>query len=319
LEKTIMVGKHIKSLTFDAPFVRIRGRISRRDEVRFSPCVRTLHPGRADSRVGTKRKAKTEPRHLPLPYRVTIEDGGGKILESEYFAIKFRASTREWTRFVARLPYRAAAKRVVVYFGERELGSLSFPAHAPTFVLLHPTIAHSIDPNSCLELDWKPEGKSAGESLVYFVRYSTDGKRWSRPAVNLTSTRVCVDLRLMEGGASCRLQVLATNGYHTSYVETPNFAVPEKPTRVLLGDMRGPTLFAQGFSHKHGPLVGEAIVWSANGKEVARGGSFDVRRLRYGGRQIAVAVSAPDGTTSRIVLGPYDCRTGFAMPPPFGR
>ena len=79
--------------------------------------------------------------------------------------------------------------------------------------------------------------------------------------------------------------------------------------------MRGPTLFAQGFSHKHGPLTGEAIVWSADNEEASRGGSFDVRRLGYGIRQIQVAVSAPDGATTRIVLGRYSCRTGLALPP----
>jgi hypothetical protein len=123
----------------------------------------------------------------------------------------------------------------------------------------------------------------------------------------------------MEGGERCRLQVLATNGYHTSYVETPEFAVPEKPMRILMGAMRGPVLFAQGFSHRHGPLVGEAIVWSADGKEVSRGGSLDVRRLKHGIRQIQVAASAPDGVTKRVVLGRYDCRTGLVLPPPPGR
>lgn len=314
-----MARKHIKSHTFEAPYVRIRGRISRRDEVRFSPCVRTFRPGRADSRDGKKRKAKIGPRHPQLPYRVTIEDGSGKVFESEYFAVKFRASTREWTRFVVRLPYHGAAKRVVVYHDDEELGSFSFPPHAPEIVLLHPTTAYSIDPDNCLELDWKPEGKSLRESLTYFVRYSADGKRWCRPSVSLTSTRYCVDLRLMEGGKRCRLQVLATNGYHTSYVETPEFAASEKPMRILLGDMRGPMLFAQGFSHKHGPLTGEALIWSADGKEVARGGSFDVRRLRYGIREIQVAAIAPDGLTRQVVLGRYDCRNGFALHPPAGR
>jgi hypothetical protein len=314
-----MAGKHIKSHVFEGPYVRIRGRISRREEVRFSPCVRTFRADRADSQAGTKRKDKGEARRFPLPYRVTLEDGNGKVLEKRDFGVKFRASTREWTRFVARLSYHAAAKRVVVYRDDQELGSLSFPAHAPDFVLEHPTTPEAIDADNCLELDWRPQGELEGESLTYFVRYSSDGKRWCRPAVNLTKARCCVDLRLMEGGERCRLQVLATNGYHTSYVETPKFAVPEKPMRILLGDWRGPMLFAQGFSHKHGPLVGEAIVWSADGKEVARGGSFDVRRLRYGVRQIQVAATAPDGVTKRLLLGRYNCRTGFVVPPPPGR
>jgi hypothetical protein len=307
-----MAANYIKSRAFEAPYVRIRGRISRGGEVQFSPCVRTFHAGRSDSEPGSSNGKQPHPT---LQYRVAIEDGGGRALESGYFEVKFRAATREWARFVVRLPYHATAKRIVVYREDSKLGALSFPSRAPEFILLHPTTARSIDPNNCLELDWRPEGRSATEKLTYFVRYSPDGKRWCRPAVNLTCLRYCVDLRLMEGGERCRLQVLATNGFHTSYVETPSFAVPEKPTRILLGDTRGPILFAQGFSHKHGPLTGEAIVWSADGEEVARGGSFDVRRLGYGIRQIQVAVSAPDRIITRVVLGRYSCRTGFALPP----
>jgi hypothetical protein len=114
-----MAEKHIKSQAFEAPYIRIRGRISRREEVRFSPCVRTFRSGRVDSRVATKPKEKVERRDNHLPYRLTIEDAGGKILENEYFGVKFRASTREWTRFVARLPYHAPAKRVAVVPGAR--------------------------------------------------------------------------------------------------------------------------------------------------------------------------------------------------------
>ena len=230
-----MARHYIESRPFGAPYVRIRGRISRGGEVQFSPCVRTFHAGRSGSQPSAEPEDKIEHPSPRLQYRVAIEDGKDRALESGYFPAKFGAVTREWTRFVVRLPYRATAKRITVYRENSRLGALSFPSHAPEFTLLHPTTARSIDPSNCLELDWRPEGRSATEELTYFVRYSPDGKRWCRPAVNLTGLRCCVDLRLMEGGERCRVQVLATNGYHTSYVETPTFAMPEKPIRILTG------------------------------------------------------------------------------------
>jgi hypothetical protein len=195
------VARHyIESRPFAAPYVRIRGRISRAEEVQFSPCMRTFHVGRPDSQHGSELNEKIEYSRPALQYRVAIEDGRGRTLESGYFAAKFGAVTRKWTRFLVRLPYRETGKRIAVYRENSRLGALSFPSHAPEFILLHPTIARSIDPSNCLELDWRPEGRSVTEELTYFVRYSSDGKRWCRPAVNLTCLRCCVDLRLMEGG-----------------------------------------------------------------------------------------------------------------------
>jgi hypothetical protein len=120
-----------------------------------------------------------------------------------------------------------------------------------------------------------------------------------------------LDLREMPGSERCIAQVIATNGYHTSYVETPHFGVPLKPPEILLATPRGPMLFAQGFSHEEGPLVGESIVWLADGKRaVGTGASFDARELRRGTHLLAVRVTDSKGAVTLQHLGWYDGETG---------
>ena len=46
------------------------------------------------------------------------------------------------------------------------------------------------------------------------------------------------------------VQVLATNGYRTSYVQTRYFEVPVKLPDLLFGRLAGSVLFAQGFSRQ---------------------------------------------------------------------
>src|SRR5262249_1256208 len=125
-----------------------------------------------------------------------------------------------------------------------------------------------------------------------------------------------LDLREMPGGKRCVVQVLATNGYRTSYVETRRFEVPLKPPCVMAGDTQGPVLFAQGFSLQDGPLAGENLVWLVDGAEHRRGGSVDVRGLTPGAHRISVLVSDQAGQQNTSLLGSYDAKTGLRICPP---
>jgi hypothetical protein len=86
------------------------------------------------------------------------------------------------------------------------------------------------------------------------------------------------------------VQVLATNGYRTSYVQTRYFEVPVKPPEVLVGEAAGPVLFAQGFSLQDGALSGDNVVWLIDGGSSRSGGSLDVRTLGPGIHQVSVRV-----------------------------
>ena len=169
------------------------------------------------------------------------------------------------------------------------------------------------------DLDKSEKAPAKKYPLTYYVRYSADGRQWHRPGVNISGTSFDLDLREMPGGDRCVAQVIATNEYHTSYVETPPFAVPRKPPEILLATPKGPLLFAQGFSREEGPLVGKSIVWLADGKkEVGTGASFDARRL--GGRVhlLAVRVTDSKGVVTLQHLGWYNGETGRQVGPRAG-
>jgi hypothetical protein len=134
--------------------------------------------------------------------------------------------------------------------------------------------------------------------------------------VNLRTNDYYLDLRELPGGPRCVAQVLATNGYRTSYVQTRHFDVPVKQPDILLGETSGPVLFAQGFSREHGPITGEGIAWlDAESNVIHRGGSLDVRTLAPGMQQLSVRVEDADGQRRVNFVGIYDRATGLRVGP----
>ena len=177
------------------------------------------------------------------------------------------------------MPYEENVHAVRLVHGrERALGELEVPTCRPYFTLLRPGHDSFIDSTGVLHLHWADHDSQL--PLTYFVRCSHNGKDWLRPGVNLRTTDYYLDLRQMPGGPHCVVQVLATNGYRTAFVQTRPFDVAVKPLEVMLGDANSPILFAQGYSRQDGPLTGNAIAWlDHSGTVVGRGGTFDVRTL----------------------------------------
>jgi len=344
----------IKSQPFDAPYVRVRGRLSRQGIVTWSPCLRTFHPpswigsrqGDEQSRSPSGAPYRIEPplpSHAPIGsasepvrpggapvspsrddgYMVVFQDAKEKVIERAPVHVRFYALERQHALFTQRLPYHRETHRVVLFRGEHELGALVVPKHLPEFVLTHPVKSDEVDVHGVLHLRWelaKAEKATARKApLTYYVRYSADGGQWYRPGVNIKSTSFDLDLREMPGGKRCIAQVIATNGYQTSYVKTPRFAVPRKPPEILLATPQGPLLFAQGFSRQEGPLLGESIVWLADGtRQVGTGASFDVRQLGGRTHQLDVRVTDSKGAVTLQHLGWYNGETGQQVTPRAG-
>lgn len=349
-----------ESRPFEERYVRVRGRLSRQGEVRWSPCLRTAKGPRrrndgspqvepsvpaTDGARSPQRAAGLELHRLasyaasqppavgrPLPeelmaisvggdpgYRIVCEDAEGAELVSSPTLPAFLARDQEWATFVARLPYAETTARVVLMFGARRLGVLDVPSRTPQFDLELPRSATHIDTEGILHLRWRVDSADAkaneGHPLTYFVRFSANGKTWSRPGVNLTGTSFDLDLRDMAGGEECVVQILATNGYQTSYVQTPSFALPPHDPQILLGDEHGPLLFAQGTSAQEGPLLGDHITWTAGDKTVAHGGSFDARQLGRGGHDLTITVTDRAGRRVSQRLGRYEGATGIRLRP----
>jgi hypothetical protein len=294
---------------FHGKYVRVRGRVSRRGEVTWSPALRTekgsqQQPGEGEVRT---RGAAVAPSHGG-DYVVALLDYRNQVLETAAVTPDFFAQNQEWATFVARLPYNPHVQAIVLRSGERELGRLQVPTDRPYFTLLHPNEDDFIDPTGILHLHWA--GHDTEHQMTFFVRYSHNGRDWIRPGVNLHQNDYYLDLAQMPGGKRCVIEVIATNGYRTSYAKTRHFEVPVKPPELLLGETDGPILFAQGFSREEGPITGEAISWRADDKVVHLGGSLDIHTLPKGIHQISVSISTAGGDERTELVGTFDSATG---------
>jgi hypothetical protein len=305
-----------ESCEFLAPYVRVRGRVSREWQVQWSPCIRTFkspkqeEPDSAPTPAGPTRAAVG----VKPVFSVGFLDYRSESLVSSVTEPHFLAKDQEWATFVARLPYHRETQSVVLSVNERVVGRLEVPSDRPYFSLLRPNEDDFIDPAGILHLHWADH--ECRQPLTYFVRYSHNGDDWLRPGVNLHCNDFYLDLGEMPGGPRCVVQVIATNGYRTSYVQTRRFDVTRNAPEVFLGPAEGPVLWAQGFSRQHGPITGESIVWRTDGGiEAGRGGSLDIRTLPAGNHQISVAVRDPDGQERVELAGRYDPALGRVLAP----
>jgi len=303
---------YIESEEFPGRYVRVRGRVSRSGQVTWSPALRTEKGPRDQPPTGDRQRAVNARASVGAArgdvYTVALLDYRDEQLESAYVTPDFFAQQQEWATFVARLPYHSQTQAIVLRNGERELGRLDVPTDRPYFTLLHPNEDDFIDPSGVLHLHWA--GHDTEDPMTFFVRYSHNGRDWLRPGVNLHDNDYYLDLREMPGGRRCLVQVIATNGYRTSYAKTRHFEVAEKPPELLLGEADGPVLFAQGFSREHGPITNDEIAWLADEKIVHRGGTLDIRTLPGGVHQIAVRVADETGQERSELIGSFDTATG---------
>ena len=303
---------YIESEEFPGRYVRVRGRLSRKEKVTWSPALRTDKGPREQPSSGDNPRLRSDQVSVGAArgdfYTVAFLDYRDETLENQTVTPDFFAKDQEWATFVARPPYHPQTQAIVLRKEDQELGRLDVPTDRPYFTLLHPNEDDFIDPTGMLHLHWA--GHDTEHEMTFFVRYSHNGRDWIRPGVNLHESDHYLDLSQMPGGKRCIVQILATNGYRTSYAKTRHFEVPVKPPDVLLGDTDGPVLFAQGFSRETGPITGESVAWLAENKIIHRGGTLDVRTLHDGIHQIAVQVSDQAGHERTELAGTYDTKTG---------
>lgn len=303
----------IESRAFPGPFVRVRGRLSREGEVHWDLALRTEKGGAVQSpamRMQSARFVDRQDKHW-----VDFLDYSGRVLVSEPVRLRFLAKEQQRAPFTARLPYHDQTQIIQIRRGERVLGRMSVPTDRPCFTLLSPGADACINPSGVLHLRWAP--CDSEYPITFYVRYSHDGRNWVRPGVNLNVNDYYLDLREMPGGKRCVVQVLGTNGYRTSYVQTRYFEVPVKPPELFVGEALGPVLFAQGFSRQEGALDSENLVWLIDGGATYRsGGSLDVRSLGPGVHQIGLQVRDHAGQQCTCLLGIYDSRTGGRLTQP---
>jgi hypothetical protein len=208
--------------------------------------------------------------------------------------------------FALRLPFQPDAQNVVLMRGKREIGRSEVVTDVPDFELLQPLKSEDLVPNSVVTIRWRSHER---RKLTYAVRFCADGKWGFRLGVGLEAEELAVDLGKLPGG-NCTIQVIATNGYQTSYVELPDFVLPYATDDICFSSEEGPIVSAEGISDRYGVIRGQSVQWLANGTAVFCGTRFDVRSLGGGVFRIKVSVSFPGGSVVSRDLGEYDGRSG---------
>src|SRR4051794_5573539 len=198
-----------QSREYTAPFIRIRGRVSRDGQVRWSPCLRTEKGNPALLRP--RGRGNPDPAQALAvshsPYNIVLVDYRGEALATAPATPEFFSSSRQWGTFVVRMPYQENVRAVQLVHGrERTIGELEVPTCRPYFTLLRPGCDSFIDSTGMLHLHWADHDSQL--PLTYFVRFSHNGRDWLRPGVNLRTTDYYLDLREMPGGPHCVAQVL---------------------------------------------------------------------------------------------------------------
>lgn len=169
------------------------------------------------------------PARLPVAGDYTIEliDARGSILASYSFepvraAIdRYPAGGSETSGFSLRLPDVSNVAAIRVRHNEVVVGSLQAGSHAPT---LSGSSAAS-GTNRQAQIDWST-GDLDREPVYYLVRASIDrGATWQTIGVNLTASHIDLD-RSYFGGHTVLLQILASDGVHTSQLNLGPYSIP---------------------------------------------------------------------------------------------
>jgi hypothetical protein len=206
----------IKSQPFPGPYVRIRGRIHDGNQVEWDKALRSFRKPRMFGWV-----VGNEPK-----YFVRLMTKNNVILEqAPVWPEPDNDSSASWV-FTQRMNYHSNATRIALIAVDAEIGNYAIPPHAPSFTLVSPTEVAEIRARQVMAIKWQQltPFMTREPETVYHARFSPDaGMHWYRFSVNLYKDEVPIDLAIMPQGRVCCVQILGTNGYHTSYIETPYF------------------------------------------------------------------------------------------------
>ena len=200
------------------------------------------------------------------------------------------------------IPYPAESRWLVVYEGEKQIYEEEIP-DPPKLKI------DSVDQNeSGVTVTWSPEAPDEECCLWYLVHsYDAESEVWRGVAPRLQERSLLIPRHLFAREPQLRFRVLATSGIATGMAEgqanlkgwqyqrpdvglmgvTPNAAGPVRISAVL-------TATASEADGRDLDYM-RAVWYGPAGEELARGPSFDLRKLAPGKQMIRFAVPLPAG------------------------
>jgi len=206
-------------------------------------------------------------------YCIDFLDEHGALLAGHCFNASFAATEssteREVTSFSFLLPWPQETWAVALRRGPELLALRERSPHAPEVVITAP---HGGVIDAPTTVSWAA-GDADGDPLRFAVLYSHDGVSWTPMAVDIEGAGLEADSQFCAGGESARVQVLASDGFHTAIAESEPFQVPRKPPiasismpedGALFDPLEAVVLLGHGDDLEDGEVPAEGMTWESD-------------------------------------------------------
>lgn len=180
-----------------------------------------------------------------------------------------------FTRVVAYLPVHPQGRELVFRRGDLIIRRETLAAKPPTIAIESVKAVKG----GQVRIRWRAK-HAEGKALTYNVVYMATDKRSFLLARGLKEAQYTADLSGAPGSREGRLAVLATDGTRSAFAVSRPFRVADKPPQIWIqtpGDQetlppdQPVNLGGQALDVAGASLPDSGLVWSVDGKEVARG------------------------------------------------
>ena len=188
--------------------------------------------------------------------------------------------------------------------------------HPPSITITSPTSGQTLS-GSTMTVNWSATDPDKDQELSYLVRYSFDGgNTWMALAEERDTNSVTLSTEQLPGGASCYVEVTASDGILSDTDTAGPFTIPEKAPEIYLFAATSSGRSCEIFNEIHAEL-GESIQirartldpedggvseidWVVTGPtpSTATGNIIDLTDLRPGRHTVTATATDSDGQTA---------------------
>jgi hypothetical protein len=165
-----------------------------------------------------------------------------------------------------------------------------------------------------------------GDDLVYNVQYSADGgQSWEVVAMGVQGTSTEIDTANLSAGQDIRFRLWATDGIHTTSVESPSFTLANRaphlkiltPETTAVATGQTVNLAARGYDLDSGPLAGADLRWASDlDGDLGTGTSLSLDNLSVGRHTISLSAQDTQGASDLQVIPLSVVGDAGEVPPP---
>jgi hypothetical protein len=150
-----------------------------------------------------------------------------------------------------------------------------------------------------------------GDEVTYILFYSVDGENWSPAYPETNETSILVDTSELQGGSSCQLKLVVSDGFNTVEKTSTTFTIENKQPLIAILEPRdnityytGTPISFSGTSYDLEDGTIETLVWTSNIDGQLGGGSDIMASLSTGTHQLTLSTSDSMGaqaTTTKTI------------------